>query len=124
MQKYQPLTVIKWVFLFGFLFVFPFGFNEFTNIEWNAFTINAWIAFLFVVIGTTFFAYLFNIYALQSVNPSVVSIYIYSQPIVASLVALLIGQDELNILKIISALMIFIGVFMVSKKPKLTTTSN
>lgn len=124
MQKYEPLTVIKWVFLFGFVFVFPFGFNEFTSIEWSAFTTNTWLAFLFVVIGTTFFAYLFNIYALQSVNPSVVSIYIYSQPIVASIVALLIGQDELNLLKIISALMIFIGVFMVSKKPKVSINPN
>tara|TARA_R110002049_G_scaffold280816_3_gene460252 strand:+ start:1733 stop:2635 length:903 start_codon:yes stop_codon:yes gene_type:complete len=124
MNKYEPITVMKWVFLFGFLFVFPFGFNQFTEIDWNSFTSNTWLAFLFVVIATTFFAYLFNIYALKSVNPSVVSIYIYSQPIVATMVALLIGQDELNLLKMVSALMIFVGVYMVSRKPKLKTVSN
>lgn len=122
MKKYEPITVMKWVFLFGFLIVFPFGFNQFTAIEWSSFTTNTWLAFLFVVIATTFFAYLFNIYALKSVNPSVVSIYIYSQPIVATMVALIIGQDELNLLKMVSALMIFIGVYMVSRKPKLKTT--
>jgi drug/metabolite transporter (DMT)-like permease len=119
MKKYEPLTVIKWVFLFGFLFVFPFGFDQFNAIEWSSFTTNTWLAFGFVVIATTFFAYLFNIYALKSLNPSVVSIYIYSQPIVATMVALFIGQDELNLLKMVSALMIFIGVYLVSHKPKL-----
>jgi drug/metabolite transporter (DMT)-like permease len=118
MKKYEPITVIKWVFLFGFLFVFPFGFNQFSAIEWGSFTSNTWLAFGFVVIATTFFAYLFNIYALKTVNPSVVSIYIYSQPVVATMVALFIGQDELNLLKMVSALMIFVGVYLVSHKPK------
>ncbi|MBR9833276.1 DMT family transporter [bacterium] len=119
MKKYEPLTVIKWVFLFGFLFVFPFGFNQFKAIEWSTFTTNTWLAFSFVVVATTFFAYLFNIYALKSVNPSVVSIYIYSQPIVATMVTLFIGQDELNFLKLFSALLIFVGVYLVSHKPKM-----
>src|SRR5690606_13549053 len=111
MHKYSPLTVIKWVFLFGFMIVFPFGFNQFNSINWGSFTFDIWAAFLFVVIGTTFLAYLFNIFALKIVNPSVVSIYIYSQPVVASVVALMIGQDSLDPLKIISALMIFTGVY-------------
>lgn len=119
MHKYEPTTVIKWVFLFGFLVVIPFGFHQFTEINWASFTPQIWGGFLFVVVGTTFLAYLFNIYGLKQVNPSVVSTYIYSQPFIATLVALLLQQDELNFVKVISALFIFAGVYLVSiRKPK------
>jgi drug/metabolite transporter (DMT)-like permease len=114
MQRYEATTVIKWVFLFGFMVVFPFGFDQFQNIEWNSFTPTIWAAFLFVVIGTTFLAYLFNIYGLKQLNPSVVSTYIYSQPPIATLVALLFQQDSLDIMKVVSAVFIFSGVYLVS----------
>ncbi len=116
MKKYHPLTVIRWVFLFGFLVVIPFGWNQFLEIEWNTFNIGVWGAFIFVVVGTTFLAYLFNMYGLKRLNPSTVSTYIYSQPLIASIVALLLQKDELNLIKIIAALFIFSGVYLVSKK--------
>lgn len=121
MNKYSPTTVIKWVFLFGFLIVFPFGFEQFTQINWENFEAGIWAAFLFVVIGTTFLAYLFNILGLKQLNPSVVSSYIYSQPLIATLFALFLGQDEITIVKVVSALFIFSGVYLVSirkTKPK------
>ena len=121
MNSYQPLTVIKWVFLFGYLIVIPFGFNEFTDISWNSFDISIWFAFLFVVIFTTFLAYLLNINGLKSLNPSVVSSYIYSQPLIASIIALALQKDELTLVKVISSILIFLGVYLVSfqKKSKL-----
>lgn len=118
MQKYEPITVIKWVFTFGFIIVVPFGFNEFQAIQWASFSANIWWAFLFVVIGTTFFAYLFNIFGLKSLNPSVVSTYIYSQPLIASVVAILLEKDKLDLLKLIAAIFIFAGVYLVSSRKK------
>lgn len=117
MKKYKPLTVIKWVFLFGFMIVTPFGLSGFSQIEWTTFTPGVWASFAFVVIGTTFLAYLFNVFALKKVNPSVVSIYIYSQPLVATIVALMLQQDQLDLKKIIAAILIFAGVFLVSRRP-------
>jgi drug/metabolite transporter (DMT)-like permease len=114
MKKYHPLTVIKWVFLFGYIFIFPFGLNNFLSIQWANFTWEVWASVLFVVIFTTFFAYLLNIFALSKVNASVVSIYIYSQPLIATLVAILAGNDQLTLIKIISAICIFAGVYLVS----------
>lgn len=118
MSKYSPLTVIKWVFLFGFLIVIPFGFTEFQSINWSSFNPSIWGAFVFVVVGTTFLAYLFNIYGLKRLNPSVVSTYIYSQPLIASLVALMMQKDDLDMVKIVSACFIFAGVYLVSMKQK------
>ena len=119
MKKYEPVTVIKYVFLFGFLIVIPFGWDQFTEIEWSSFTQPIWLAFLFVVIATTFLAYLFNIFGLKTLNPSTVSTYIYSQPLIASVVAIILQKDELSGAKIISAVLIFGGVYLVSSKNKL-----
>lgn len=114
MKRYKPSTVIKWVFLFGFVFVFPFGINEFSAVEWGSFSSNNWLSFLFVIICTTFIAYLFNIFGLKHLSPSVVSTYIYTQPLVATLVALILQKDPLDPEKIFFAIAIFAAVYLVS----------
>ncbi len=114
MRKYKPITVIKWVFLFGFMIVAPLGWEQFRQVDYSSFDSGVWAAFLFVVIGTTFLAYLFNIYGLKTLNPSTVSTYIYSQPLIATLVAIIAGQDSLSLTKVIAALLIFSGVYLVS----------
>lgn len=118
MRKYKPITVVKWVFTFGLIFVFPFGIEQFTEIEWTAFPLKIWFEFAFVVIATTFFAYLLNIYGLQKLNPSVVSTYIYLQPLLAAIFAIWLGKDSLDWIKIVAALLIFSGVYLVSKIDK------
>lgn len=114
MKKYHPLTVVKWVFFFGLFPVTLFGFQQFTAIEWHTFTTQAWWCVLFIVICTTFFAYLLNMLALREVHSSVVGAYIYLQPILATLISMLLGKDHLTTEKIISALFIFSGVYLVS----------
>ncbi|MCB0756770.1 MAG: DMT family transporter, partial [Flavobacteriales bacterium] len=118
MRKYNPVTVIKWVFLFGLFMVLPFGYSEFTEIEWTSFPPHVVWATVFVVIGLSYFAYLFNITALKYVSPSVVSTYIYLQPIIASAFAISLGKDHLDWIKVVSAVLICTGVYLVSKKPK------
>ncbi len=116
MSRYRPLTVIKWVFLFGLLFVTPFGWMKFAAVSWSTMPMNIILAVAFVIFGTTFLAYLLNIYALKTVNPSVVSIYIYFQPVLTTLFALAVGSDQLTPMMVISATMIFAGVYLVSTK--------
>lgn len=118
MRKYHPLTVIKWIFMFGLVMVVPFGWGEFTQIEWTTFPPNIIWAVVFVVVGLSFFAYLFNTVALKYVSPSVVSTYIYLQPVLATLFAIGLGKDQLDWIKVVSALLICTGVYLVSKKPK------
>lgn len=84
MANYRPLTVIAWVFLFGALFVLPIGFSQAIAIDWGRFHEVHWRGLAFVVLGTTFAVYLLNIYAMQHVQPTVVSIYIYLQPLLAT----------------------------------------
>ena len=118
MQKYKPITVISWVFLFGILFVIPFSWSDFQAIQWATMPSGILLRVAFVVIGTTFLAYLFNINGLKTLNPSTVSTYIYLQPVLASIVAIIANSDSLNITKISSSILIFLGVYLVSHKTK------
>jgi drug/metabolite transporter (DMT)-like permease len=121
MKEYNPITVVKWVFTFGIIFVFPFGISQLAAVEWNTFSIYIWIAVAYVLICTTILAYLFNTYALKTVQASTVGIYIYLQPLLATIIAVIFESDQLVLLKVVSGVMIFIGVYLVSTvKPKPT----
>ena len=120
MNKYSPFTIIKWVFLFGFIYVLPFGLEEALLVNWEAMPFNIFCAIGFVVVFTTFFAYLLNILALKELSPSIVSYYIYLQPILASLIALSFEKDIITFEKGIAALFIFLGVFLISSNSKKT----
>jgi drug/metabolite transporter (DMT)-like permease len=115
MKKYHPITIMQIVFAFGSLLVLPFGWEEFSSIEWNTFAANTWWSVLFVVIGTTFFAYLLNTLALRELSAGVVSVYIYLQPLMAAGFAMLLGKDIPNILHLIAAVLIFMGVWLTTK---------
>ena len=116
MRKYHPITVTKWIFLIGIFFVAPFGSRELINTPMDAFTLHVWLALAYVLICTTFLAYLLNTFALKLVEPSTVSIYVYLQPVIATAIALFFGKDELTLVKVAAGLFIFFGVFLVSKK--------
>ncbi|MGB3075097.1 MAG: DMT family transporter [Chitinophagales bacterium] len=116
MKKYHAVTVIMWVFLFGWLFVLPVGWHEFAMIDWYPFTPLLWGELTFIVIFTTFFAYLLNTMAMVHATPSVVGIYIYLQPALATIFALLLNRDEYPLIKIIATILIFAGVYFVSAK--------
>jgi drug/metabolite transporter (DMT)-like permease len=116
MKKYHPVTVITWVFFFGWFFVIPVGWKEFSAIEWSSFTPTIWTELAFIVIFTTFFAYLLNTIAMRYASPSVVGIYIYLQPALATVIALVLNRDEYPFIKIAATLLIFIGVYFVSMK--------
>lgn len=117
-MKYRTITVIKWVFLFAWFYVLPFGYSEFMQADFSVMPTNILLSIGFVVLGTTYFAYLLNNYALQKVSSSVVSIYIYLQPLLAAGIAIFLGKDELDLVKILSAILIFTGVYLVSASDK------
>lgn len=116
MNKYNTLTIVKWVFLFGCFYVIPFGYKDFETINWQSIPPHIWWNIAFVVLITTFVAYLLNTYALKALSPSVVSIYIYLQPFLTTLIAIFYyNNDELDARKIVSGLLIILGVYLVSK---------
>jgi drug/metabolite transporter (DMT)-like permease len=116
MDKYNAFTFVKWIYTFGLLMVIPFGYNEFQEIEWqNIPTIILW-DIVFVVVFTTFVTYLFNLISMRELKPTTVAVFIYLQPLFATIFAISLGKDELNLVKISAAILIFAGVYLVTQK--------
>jgi drug/metabolite transporter (DMT)-like permease len=123
MQKYQTVTVMKWIFLFGFIYICPFGMPDLLSVDWSSLSSKTLFAMAFVVVATTFLAYLLNTYALKALSSSVVSMYIYLQPFLATIIAIWLGKDELTPLKVVSGILIISGVYLAGRKPKETVES-
>ena len=112
--KYHPVTIMKWIFLSGLLLVSGPGLPAFLKVEWTALPTEILLSVLYIVVGTTYLAYLLNNYSLKYVKPITVSIYDYSHPVIASIMAVLMGQDVITTVKILSAILVFTGVYFVS----------
>ena len=119
-HKYNPIIFVKWLYLFGLLYVLPFGFIELVGVNWQAMPISIYLKASFVVLFTTCITYLFNLFALSKLKPTTVSVFIYLQPVIASIYALFVGSDSLNIIKILATLLIFLGVYLVTKQTKVS----
>ncbi|OEY72175.1 DMT family transporter [Salegentibacter salarius] len=115
-KKYHALTLMKWLFFIGVLINFPITIGEFTEVNWASLPFDAIWKMAFVVAGTTFSTYLLNIYALKQLSASTISVFIYLQPLIAITYAILTGADELNMVKAVAAILVFVGVYMVTKK--------
>ncbi len=114
LHKYNPITVIKWTFLFGGILILPFSLPELQQVSWIEIPSHIWYSISFLIIGATFLTYLLNGWALRHANSSLVGAYIYLQPILASIIAVVLGKDELTWQKVTFGLIIFMGVYLVS----------
>ena len=119
--KYHPIVFVKWLYLFGLIFVIPIGYSEFTEIVWQKIPTTIYWTIGFVVIFTSCVTYLFNLYGLSKLKPTTVSVFIYLQPVIASIYALIVGSDTINLIKIGATLCIFLGVYLVTKQVKVST---
>lgn len=116
LAKYRAIIVIRWVFLLGCFLVLPFGWHDVASANWTAFGVAEFAAMAFIVIGVTFFTYLWNMYSLRVLSPATAGSYIYIQPVFAALISIIYLGEELNAVKILAALLIFLGVYGVGRK--------
>lgn len=117
-KKYHPLVFAKWLYLFGLIMVIPFGFEELKQVDFHEIPRLIYLKILFIIVFTTFITYLFNLLAIKKLKPTTVSIFIYLQPVIATIYALIVKSDSLNSVKIIATLLIFVGVYLVSSQKR------
>lgn len=115
MMKYRPVTVMKWVFLFGFLASLPFTLKPMMELDIYKVTAQAWYSLLYVVLGTTFLAYLLTIYGLKYLTATAVGFYIYIQPLVAVLIGWVVYNQSPGWVRLVAAVLIFWGVYLVNR---------
>ncbi len=114
MKKYEAMTVIKWVFTFGCVMVFPFGYDQALEVDWAGMPPRILWGVAYVIVGVTFLVYFLNVFAMKTVSPSVVSAYIYLQPVLAGILSIALGMEKLHWIQVVAALLIFSGVYLVS----------
>ncbi len=117
-KKYNIITLMKWMFLLGIFMTSPITYSEFSEVSWNTLPFEAIWRMAFVIIGTTFLTYLFNVYALKTLPATTIGAFTYLQPLITIIYAVITGNDILDGIKISACLLVFFGVYLVSKKVK------
>ncbi|MEB8346066.1 DMT family transporter [Flavobacteriaceae bacterium KMM 6898] len=117
-EKYHPFTLMKWLFTIAVIINLPITYSEFSEIQWSQMPMEVYGVIAFVVIGTTFLTYLFNIYALTQLKASTLGAFVYIQPLIGILFALITGKDYLTMIKTLAIGLVLIGVYLATKKPK------
>jgi drug/metabolite transporter (DMT)-like permease len=115
LEKYHPVTVMKWTFFFGMIVNIPAGYKQWSTMDWSIIPFKGWLGIAFVVIFATYLGYLLISFGLRRLSPTIVSTYTYTQPIIAAYLASILGQDHIDFVMIVSAFLIFAGVFVVSR---------
>jgi|TARA_B110000046_G_scaffold183428_1_gene219549 drug/metabolite transporter (DMT)-like permease len=118
-QKYSTVTIMKWMFLSGFIISFPITISEFNEIDFPSLPFDAIWRIGFVIIGTTFMTYLLSFYALKTLQASTFGVFAYAQPLIAIFYAVASGNDFIDMIKIVACILTLSGVYLVSKKPSL-----
>ncbi|KQC32124.1 multidrug transporter [Nonlabens sp. YIK11] len=117
-KKYHVFTLMKWLYLFGVLFITPFGIQQGLGFDVSNASSHVILNIAYVVIFATFGTYMLNIIAIRTLKPSVVAVFVYLQPLLAALIAVALGTDELTWVKAAAGAVIFLGVYLAGKKSK------
>jgi drug/metabolite transporter (DMT)-like permease len=121
MKEYKPLNVMRWMFTLGLPVMIVFGWNQFNEIRWVTFSAKEYLLLCVIIIGATFLAYTLNLYSIQKLGASITGAYIYTQPVFAAIIAMVVLNESLTVYKILAAVLIISGVFLTSRKAKVSS---
>lgn len=114
-EKYDLVTLFKWLFLIGLIFNFPLGINQFLDVDWASLPLwEAVLPMIFVVVGTTCMTYFLNGYALSKITSTEVAVFMYLQPIIGILFAIFTKSDTITLIMFVASVLIFTGVYLTS----------
>lgn len=115
-DRFTPVTLMKWIFTFAFICFIPFSFRSVEAVNYGILTQRIYLYLFAIIFGGTFLSYLFVSVGQHILKPSTVGMYNYVQPVVASIVAVLWGLDTFGLTKTIAVVLVFTGVFLVNRE--------
>jgi len=113
---YPPITLNKWTFSFGFLFITPLGIPALMNADFHAIPNPIWGKIIYILIVMSFLVYFMNAYAVKIAGPTLTGIYIYLQPLLATIIAFFLQTDSVSWMKVIWILVVLIATFYATRK--------
>lgn len=121
LEEYHLLHIAKWMYTISLPIVFLFAFPDFEKMDWQTIPQDMYFKFFYIVFFVTFLNYLLSLFALSKLKPTTVSVFVYLQPVVASIYALFVGRDRLSFFKISAVLLVCLGVYLAGKETKIKT---
>ena len=114
-SRYSVVTFMKWMFLFSLLISLPFSAKGFVTTDFAAITPSVVREIAFLVIFATFVSYFLIPVAQKRIRPTVISLYTYLQPMIATVFSIIIGMDSLTWQKVVAIVLVFAGVAFVNR---------
>lgn len=121
MMEYKGTDILRWLFLLGAIIILPLGVPDLLHTNYEGWELKEWIALLFIGIGATFLAYLFNLYGIATIGAAATGTYIYTQPVFAALIAYIFYAEKISLIQVLAAIFIFSGVYLVNYKKSETS---
>lgn len=113
--KYSSITIMKWMFIYASICFIPFSYSDVSSMQFTEIGAKVYGGIAFVVFGATFLSYLFVMIGQKNLRPTLVSMYNYVQPIVASSIAVAMGMDTFGWSKAGAIILVFTGVYIVTQ---------
>jgi len=114
-SKYNVITFMKWMFLFSAVVAIPFDVKELSHLDMAVMPAKYLYELGFIILFSTFIAYFLIPIGQKVLRPTVISLYGYLQPIIATVMGILMGMDRLSWQKAVAAVLVFTGVVLVNK---------
>jgi drug/metabolite transporter (DMT)-like permease len=114
-MRYSPVTIMKWMFLFGTIVCLPFCYKPLIQTDFTLLSSGTFWRIGYMILFATFLGYLLIPIGQNVLRPTTLSMYNYVQPIVASIAAVFIGIDTFGIVQALSGVLVFSGVYIVTR---------
>lgn len=111
----HPVTLMKWMFLFSAILLLPIGIPKISAVDISSINTLIGVEILYVVLMATFLTYLLIPIGQKNLRPTTLTMYNYLQPIIAAVLAIFLGQDIFGLEKVLAAVLVFLGVYVVTK---------
>lgn len=113
-KKYSLVTLMKWMFLSATIIALPATSQLLISTQWSAITSMEWWGIGYVAVCATFVAYIFIMIGQKRLRPTLVGMYNYVQPVVATITGIALGMDTFTPVKAVAVVLIFSGVWLVT----------
>lgn len=120
-NRYPPFTIMKWMFFFSLITYIPCTSIFLVDTQWDAVSSSSLLSLCYIIVFPTFIAYLIIPFSQRLLKPTVISMYAYFQPVISALIASAMGLMLFGTDRIISTILIFTGVFLVSLNARRTS---
>ena len=107
---------MMWVFIFASVVCVPVGLASLSSTDVSSISTNVWLLVVYIAVFATAAPYLLNAWALARVSPATVAVFVYLQPLIGFILAVIFLGEKIDFRFIIAALLVFAGVFMTTRK--------